>query len=94
MAWRELSLRWLREIAGVGDGRCDDTFSAGRGISRALGFGGTRRVEFELRVPEAAATGSVSIPAYALYYVCEDVDGTCVYRRQDFTIEARIRRRQ
>jgi hypothetical protein len=53
-----------------------------------------RRVELELRVPESAATGTVSIPAYALYYVCEDVDGTCLYRRQDVKIEARIRRRQ
>lgn len=26
------------------------------------------------------------VDGYALYYVCEDVDGQCLYRRQDFTI--------
>jgi len=46
-----------------------------------------RRIEFEIQTP-AGFSGSTTIPAYALYYVCEDVDGTCLYRRQD--IEATI----
>jgi tetratricopeptide (TPR) repeat protein len=45
-----------------------------------------RRVEFELRGPQGFA-GRLSVPSYALYYVCEDVDGTCLYRRQDISIE-------
>jgi hypothetical protein len=46
-----------------------------------------RRIEFEIQTPPGFS-GSTTIPAYALYYVCEDVDGTCLYRRQD--IEPRI----
>ncbi len=52
----------------------------------------TRRVEFELRSPADASPGRVTVPAYALYYVCEDVDGTCLYRRQDVTLEVEVRR--
>jgi hypothetical protein len=49
-----------------------------------------RRIEFEIQTPPGFS-GSTKIPAYALYYVCEDVDGTCLYRRQDIeaTIEVR-----
>ncbi len=46
-----------------------------------------RRIEFEILTPPGFS-GSTTIPAYALYYVCEDVDGTCLYRRQD--VEATI----
>ncbi len=45
----------------------------------------TRRVEFELRGPRRSS-GPVDIPAYALYYVCEDVDGSCLYSRQDLPL--------
>ncbi len=49
-----------------------------------------RRIEFEIQTP-GGFSGSMAIPAYALYYVCEDVDGTCLYRRLDIeaTIEVR-----
>jgi hypothetical protein len=50
----------------------------------------TRRVEFELRVPEDATPGIVDVPAYALYYVCEDVNGTCLYRRQDVPVAVEV----
>lgn len=52
----------------------------------------TRRVEFELHGPPDAEPGRIVIPAYALYYVCEDVNGTCLYRRQDVVLEVQIRR--
>ena len=45
----------------------------------------TRRLEFEVQSP-AGFSGSVSLPAYALYYVCEGVDGQCLYRRLDISI--------
>ncbi len=51
----------------------------------------TRTVEFEVRVPPGAKGESARLPAYALYYVCEDVDGTCLYRRQDLPVEIPIR---
>ena len=46
----------------------------------------TRRAEFELR-SETQLKGNLRIPGYALYYVCEDVTGTCLYRRLDFDVE-------
>ncbi len=52
----------------------------------------TRRVEFEIRAPENGLEPLTKIPAYALYYVCEDVDGTCLYRRQDIDIGIATRR--
>lgn len=51
----------------------------------------TRRVEFEVRVPEDAKPGVTTLPAYALYYVCEDVQGACLYRRQDLDIPFQVR---
>ena len=50
----------------------------------------TRRVEFEVRVPDDAAAGVTRLPAYALYNVCEGADGTCLYRRNDAAIEVRV----
>ncbi|MGW8179146.1 MAG: tetratricopeptide repeat protein [bacterium] len=47
-----------------------------------------RRVEFELNGPRGFS-GKEVVPAYALYYVCEDIDGTCLYRRQDILIEVK-----
>lgn len=50
----------------------------------------TRRAEFEIRAPEDAS-GRVVVPAYALYYVCEDVNGLCMYRRKDIPIAVQVR---
>jgi hypothetical protein len=49
-----------------------------------------RTVELEVRAPAGASPGQVSIPAYAVYYVCEDVNGTCLYRRQDLLLPIAI----
>ncbi len=49
-----------------------------------------RSIEVELHAPASAAPGPVTIPAYALYYVCEDVKGTCLYRRQDVSLQATV----
>jgi len=51
----------------------------------------TRTLEFELKCPEKALPGSVRIPTYALYYVCEDVNGICLYRRQDVVLEVQVK---
>ncbi len=48
-----------------------------------------REVEFEVKSPTQTAS-PVTIPAYALYYTCEDVDGTCLYRRQDLNIHINV----
>ena len=45
-----------------------------------------RRIEFEVKAPAGAKPGPHTLSGYALYYVCEDVGGTCLYRRQDIKI--------
>jgi hypothetical protein len=45
-----------------------------------------RRVDFEVQVP-VDATGTIKLPVYALYFVCEDTDGQCQYLRQDIDVE-------
>ena len=50
-----------------------------------------RRMDFEVQVP-ADAAGTVRLPAYALYYVCEDLGGACRFLRQDLSIKVEIGR--
>ncbi|MEM7584368.1 MAG: hypothetical protein AAF560_13350 [Acidobacteriota bacterium] len=45
-----------------------------------------RRLELEIRSPDDFAA-PVTLQGYALYYVCEDVRGSCLYRRQDLELE-------
>ena len=47
-----------------------------------------RRLELEVESP-ADFSGTATVPGYALYYVCEDLSGTCLYRRQDLEFEVR-----
>jgi hypothetical protein len=49
-----------------------------------------REVQFEVKAPPQADSGTTFLPAYALYYVCEDVDGMCLYRRQDIRVPIRL----
>jgi hypothetical protein len=49
-----------------------------------------RTVEFELKVPETQAPGATAVPGYALYYVCEDVNGVCMYRRRDVNVPLQV----
>jgi len=51
----------------------------------------TRVVEYDLTLPASVPGGRVSIPGYALYYVCEDVNGVCMYRRHDVNVAVRTR---
>jgi len=52
-----------------------------------------RTVEFEVKTPDDAAPGTYSVTGYALYYVCEDVNGVCLYRRQDLSFTVGVHRR-
>ena len=40
----------------------------------------------ELQSPDLAQ-GTANLPGYALYYVCEGVQGQCLYRRQDIAVK-------
>ena len=48
-----------------------------------------RRLEFEVRAA-AGATGTFKLNSYALYYVCEDPGGTCMFLRQDIPVTVTI----
>ena len=50
----------------------------------------TRTIEFELMVPDDAEPGEFTLPAYALYYVCEGINGVCLFRRQDLSITVTV----
>jgi hypothetical protein len=50
----------------------------------------SRTVEFELTGPAAQAPGIVKVPGYALYYVCEDINGVCMYRRRDVDVSVQV----
>lgn len=39
----------------------------------------------------ASSLEAVLLPPNALYYVCEDRGGTCVYRRQDINLAIPVR---
>lgn len=51
----------------------------------------TRKAEYELQCGDDSDPGARSLSGYALYYVCEDVAGTCLYRRQDFSARLEVR---
>lgn len=48
-----------------------------------------RHVEFEVRA-RSGMSGTVKLKTYALYYVCEDVGGTCTYLRQDIPVTVTV----
>lgn len=52
----------------------------------------TRNIEFEVKGPPRHEARSVVLTGYALYYVCEDVRGVCMYRRQDISIPIPVQR--
>lgn len=48
-----------------------------------------RRLEFEVHAPRSA-NGPQTLRGYALYYVCEEAGGRCLYRRQDFAVTINV----
>jgi len=49
-----------------------------------------RTLEFEIQ-PVSQRSGKAIVRAYALYYVCEEEGGTCLYLRKDIEIPIQIR---
>lgn len=49
-----------------------------------------RLLEAEIVVGRSAKRGALEIPAYALYYVCENKGGKCRYLRQDFAVTVHV----
>jgi tetratricopeptide (TPR) repeat protein len=52
-----------------------------------------RRLEFEIKCPQNTS-GQFVLKAYSLYYVCEDKNGACLYRRQDVPIRIEVKSSQ
>ena len=48
-----------------------------------------RNLSFEVQLPPGTKEGVID--AYALYFVCEGVDGVCMFLRQDFKISVQKR---
>ena len=51
----------------------------------------TRAIEFELRIAEDVRD-AVELDSYALYYVCEDRNGVCLFRRLDIPVRVELSR--
>ncbi|MEL6407855.1 MAG: hypothetical protein AAFR81_26035 [Chloroflexota bacterium] len=49
-----------------------------------------RHFEFEVRTADDTATGEHTLQAYTLYYICEDINGICLYRRLDVAIPVTV----
>jgi hypothetical protein len=49
-----------------------------------------RKLEFEVRAPKDVKPGKHVLECYALYYVCEGADGTCLYLRQEISITLEV----
>lgn len=49
----------------------------------------SRRLEFEVKAPKNAKP--TKLQGFALYYVCEDEGGQCLYRRQDFELQIAVK---
>lgn len=49
-----------------------------------------RFIDFEVTPPASATSGTVDIPGYALYYVCENRGGRCALLRNDLSITVTI----
>ena len=49
-----------------------------------------RTLDFELRIPDDAVPGKLTIQAYALYEICEDESGICRGLRREFSIEVQV----
>ncbi len=58
-------------------------------LPRAAESHEARRLEFEVQTTKSAVS-TTALRGYALYYVCEKSQGTCLYRRQDFEIPIRF----
>ncbi len=93
----ELKAHWNNEVDGLevwlneGEGcRLDGSYRSLVNPPEVVSLE-ERKAEFELRCNEDATPGSRSLDGYALYYVCEDVQGTCLYRRQDFQVVVDVR---
>ena len=51
---------------------------------------GARTLECEVEIAADAKAGRMKLPGYALYDVCVNADGTCVYRRRDLTVAVTV----
>jgi hypothetical protein len=48
-----------------------------------------RRIDFEVQAP-ADKTGTAKLPVYALYFVCEEENGTCLFLRLDMIVNIEV----
>jgi hypothetical protein len=49
-----------------------------------------RTIGFEVQIPKDA-TGTIRVPVFALYHVCNDAGGQCRFLRLDATVEVKVK---
>ena len=52
--------------------------------------GEDRTVGFEIQIP-SGASGTIRVPVYALYHLCDDQDGECRFLRLDVNLELKVK---
>jgi len=73
---------WMNPPAGVtAADRSATTPNAASEVSQE-----PRTIEYDVTIGDGVRGDRVTIPGYALYYVCEDVNGVCMYRRHDVAV--------
>ncbi len=49
-----------------------------------------RTIGFEVQIPKDAG-GTIRVPVFALYHVCDDASGQCRFLRLDATVEVKVK---
>ena len=49
-----------------------------------------RTIGFEVQIPKDAS-GTIRVPVFALYHVCNDAGGQCRFLRLDATVEVKVK---
>lgn len=78
---------WVAAPAGV---QASDQL-LGAPVPKATVSAEERTLGFEVKIP-GDARGTVRVPCYALYHLCDAAQGECRFRRQDVTVEIPVRR--
>ena len=78
---------WMKPPTDAAGGRAIVAPNAATEVSQE-----TRTVEYDVQIPAGSAGRRLTVPGYALYYVCEDVNGVCMYRRHDITVTIPVKR--
>ncbi|HUE15163.1 MAG TPA: hypothetical protein VMR25_13415 [Planctomycetaceae bacterium] len=58
---------------------------------KTVASGESRTVGFEVQIPKGAS-GTIHVPVYALYHLCDDAGGQCRFLRLDVSVELKVKK--